>query len=312
MKKFVSLLLVVLMIASVSVVAIIPVSAAADQNKYGDVKKVSDSDINMSDAMNTEPAWANALAIPLTRNSADDATAAHGTVYLLWSDTAYYAFYDITDTTIMGSIGKAEAQSPWIEDSCEFFIDADNAGTFCDQFRVDTQGVPSYYPDAGAWPDDMKIGVTDISGLDPVPANYMSWAVKVDKPNNKYYIKMKITFYSSVTAKDVGVNFQLNDVTDADGTMSNTWAAGNEATSWDVNLYGYVTLVNDPAYVAPVTDVAAPADTNAPAAVADTAAPVAATPISAPITGDNSLAIFAVMVIAAAGVVIFRKKMSVK
>ena len=271
----------------------------------------------MSDPMNTEPAWANALAIPLTRNSADDATAATGTVYLLWSDKAYYAFFDIKDTTIMGDQGTAATQTPWTEDSVEFFIDPDNAGAHCEQFRVDTQGVPSYYPKDGAWPDDMKIGVTDISGLGAVPANYMSWAEKTDKANNKYYVKMKITFFPTVTAKDVGVHFQINDI--STGAETNTWPAGNEATSWTADLYGYVTLVNDPA-VPPAT--AAPADTTAaPAAPATTdaaaPAPAAAIPASpaaspAPATGDNTIAVFAVMMIAAIGAVVLRKKLFVK
>ena len=279
MKKIISLALAILMMA----VLLIPVSAAAGSNKFGDVKKVDDSDIDMSTADMSEPAWQNALKVPLERNRDANAAAAKGNVYLLWSDTGYYAFFDITDTTPVSDPSRAANLEPWVTDSVEFFIDETNEGVHCEQFRVDRDGSPSYYPKAGEWTAGMLIGVTAVSTSDPVPASYMSWKVKAE--GDKYYVKLKVTFFDSVTAKDVGVHFQINDVEEMGGGNTCTWPAANEADSWAADVYGYVTLINEPAYIPVIEEVA----TETAPAAEENKAPVAAAVVSAPQTSDMTI-----------------------
>ena len=306
MKKSISLVLAILIMATL---LLLPVSAASGQTEYGIVKKVEDSDIDMSTADMTEPAWENALKIPLARNRDANAAAAKGDVYLLWSDTGYYAYFNVSDSTPVSDPTRAANLEPWVTDSVEFFIDETNEGAHCEQFRIDRDGVPSYYPKAGEWTAGMLIGATEISTSAPVPAEYMSWKVKAE--GNNYFVKMKVTFFDSVTAKDVGVHFQINDVETAGAGNTCTWPTANEADSWASEAYGYITLVNEPAYVE-VVEVAQ-AEVTAPAAAEAAPVAAAAAPVTAPQTSDAGIAAFAVlMVMGAASVLILRKKISVK
>ena len=314
MKKIISLTVAVILVLSL---AIIPVSAAAGEIKYGDVKKVNDSDIDMSNAEKSEPAWENAVKVDIARNRDDDADKATGTVYLLWSDTAYYAYFDITDKTPISDPDKAATIQPWVTDSVEIFIDAGNTGDFCEQFRIDRDNIPSYYPKDGAWTDDLYIGATAISDCEPVPPEHMSWAVKLD--GDKYYVKLKVTYFGTVTPGDAGMHFQINDIEEEGGANSCTWPTNNEADSWQADAYGWVTLVDEPAYVAPVAvDEPAVADT-----VDDTAMgggdenvhvePAAApAPVAVPVTGDNGIIVFAVIIILAGMMAVYNRKILVK
>jgi len=303
MKKIIAVLLAAFLVAGI---ALVPVAAAPGEPSFGSVKKVNDGDIDMGKADMSEPAWANATKVNI--NHLDDGEA-FGDVYLLWSDTALYAFFDITDITPDATDnGRAQDNCPWEEDSVEWFIDITNGGEHCEQFRVDRFNVPSYYPQGGAWMDDFYIGVTKISDCEPVPPGHMSWAVKVD--GNKYYVKMKITFFGNISAGNVGMNFQINNY---GGTP--VWPTNYEGSSWTSDVYWYVTLIEEMAYVAP------PPVEDVPAAVEETpvapAAPEAGGAVSedppsvvfpAPATGDCGMIILAVlMVAAAAGIVVFKK-----
>ena len=294
MKK----ILVVLLAFAVLAAMAVPAFAAPGMTKYGDVKKVSDGDIDMSHAEMTEPAWANAAKVNI--NHLDDGEA-FGDVYLLWSDNALYAFFDITDITPDATDnGRAAENAPWEEDSVEWFIDITNGGDHCEQFRVDRFGVPSYYPHQGAWMDDFYIGVTQISDCEPVPPGHMSWAVKVD--GNKYYIKMKVTFFGTISAGDVGMNFQINNY---GGTP--VWPTGYEGSSWTPDVYGFVSLINELAYIPPP-----PVEENAPEAAGGGEEAPEPPPVqrpTAPTTGDAGvIALIALMAVAALGVAAFRKK----
>jgi hypothetical protein len=84
MKKGIALFLAIILIAAL---AAVPVSAGPGNKNHGNVKKISDSDINMSNG-ERDAAWDHALAIPVNIGDAE----ASGTTWVLWSDTAYY-FY---------------------------------------------------------------------------------------------------------------------------------------------------------------------------------------------------------------------------
>ena len=113
----------------------------------------------------------------------------------------------------------------------------------------------------------------------------------------------------------IGFNF-IYGWSDQGTRMYVEYSAGC-AASKDASLFSKVTLGSTVLQAAPATTAApetqapAAADTQAPAA--DAAAPAPAAPSSsAPATGDNTFIILGIMAIAAAGVVVFRKRLFVK
>ena len=313
MKKIIALILAVLLIATLT---FIPVSAAPGETKYGNVKKISDSDINMKNA-DRESVWDFALPVLVNRNNQDDPDGATTTAYMLWSDTSIYVYAEILDNHIYDQ-GTEPVQNAWETDSFEVFIDVTNGGDHCHQFRIDRVGHPSSYPKDGDWGTEFIVGAEINTGV-------FEWASKTTS-GAKYVTKFKIPAStlgaSGFKAGDVGLHLQIND-RDEGGTQTVTWPANNEASSWDAFAYGFITLIDEPAVPPPP-----PVEEAAPAVVEDTAqgggeaadaeiAPVieaaapapAPAPVSSPTTGNaGMIALALVMMIAALGVVVIRKK----
>ena len=308
MKKIIALILAVIMISALFVV---PVSAAAGNQNFGNVKKVSDSDINMKSGDKDE-AFNYALAIPVKTGDPDYAT---GTAYVLWSDTAIYIFTEVNDATpfLLGQPDDGEYFNAWETDSVEVFIEVDgdqgdldartmgNAGDACWQFRIDREGMPSSYQRSGAWTDDFLVGSAANKGR-------FEWAAKQD--GNKYYTKHKITMLT-LKAGEVGLQLQINDLLD-EGEEGPQIRLGDIGGSWNADEYGFVVLVNENAIPAPaVIDVPADVPAVVPAVVEDAPAVVAPAPKpAAPKTGDTGIIILAAVMLA--GAVVFRKKIAVK
>ena len=307
MKKTISLILAVLMIA---VLFIVPVSAAPGNENFGSAKKISDSDINMGSG-EKDAVWDYALAIPVADQTGGGEI--NGTTLVLWSDTAFYFYTEVNDPTPvsvdLSGWTDGDYFDAWVSDSVEVFIvvegeqgdiDAKNVGNYddhCWQFRVDRDGIPSTYQRAGAWTDDFLCGAS-------VNKDRLQWAVKTD--GNKYYVKMKILMLTP-KAGEVGLQVQINDLQEEGGSAPQVRANGASG-SWDVDQFGYIVLVNEPAYVAPAVVDEPAADVPAPAVDTPAPAPVSPAP-SSPTTGDAGMIILAgVMIIAAAGVVVFRKQ----
>ena len=307
MKKTIALILAVMMIAAL---AIIPVSAAPGNENFGNVKKVSDSDIDMSNG-ERDAAWDYALAIKV-----DDDTGGgtiDGTTWVLWSDTAFYFYTEVNDPTPvsvdLSDWEDGEYFDAWISDSVEIFIsvegdsgnlDVTPTGNFddaCWQFRVDRDGIPSSYQRNGGWTDDFMCGSS-------VNKDRFSWAVKQD--GNKYYVKMKITMLGAPHAGELGLQVQINDLEEEGGGAPQVRANGASG-SWDADQYGYVVLVDEMAYVAPVEVEPAVVDEipdDSPIVAISAPAPAPAAQ-----TGDTGMIILVLSMIAlAAGVVVFKKQ----
>jgi len=299
MKKIIALVLAVLMLSAMMT---IPAIAAPGNQNFGNVKKVTDDQIDMSTGAR-DAIWDYALAIPV--NVGDFAT---GTAYVLWSDKAIYVFTEVNDSTpfLSGMPDDGEYFNAWETDSVEVFIavagdagdlNARTPGNYddaCWQFRIDREGMPSSYQRNGAWTDDFLIGTANNK-------DRFQWAAKQD--GGKYSVKFKITMLQPVKAGELGIQFQINDKADDDyGQVRANDASG----SWNCDEFGFVVLVDEMAYVAPVAAVEEPvAAVEEPVAAVVTAAPAP----TAPRVGDSGIIIFAaVMVIAAAGVVVFRKQ----
>ncbi|MCL1858019.1 MAG: hypothetical protein FWF92_02150 [Oscillospiraceae bacterium] len=306
MKKTIALILAIMIIATM---AIIPVSAAPGNENYGNVKKISDSDINMSNG-ERDSVWDYALAIPVADDTGGGTIT--GTTWVLWSDTAFYFYTEVNDPTPV-SVDLSDWEDgdyfdAWISDSVEIFIsvegdsgnlDVTPTGNFddaCWQFRIDRDGIPSSYQRNGAWTDDFMCGAS-------VNKDRYEWAVKQD--GNKYYTKHKITMLGAPHAGELGLQIQINDLEEEGGGAPQVRANGASG-SWDADQFGYVVLVDEPAYIAPVVEDT-PADEPAPAEVVPDV--IVAAPPPAPTTGDAGIIAFAaIMIIAAAGVVVFKKQ----
>ena len=306
MKKRIASILAVIMIASL---AFMPVIAAPGNENYGSVKKISDSDINMSNG-ERDAAWDHALAIKVADGDAGGGEI-NGTTWVLWSDTAYYFYTEVNDPTPvsvdMSGWTDGEYFDAWISDSVEIFISVEGeqgnlevtpAGNYddhCWQFRVDRDGTPSTYQRSGAWTDDFLCGAS-------LNKDRLQWAVKQD--GNKYYVKMKITYLGAPKAGELGMQVQINDLQEEGGAAPQVRANGASG-SWDTDQFGYVVLIDEPAYVAPVET--APAE-EAPAPSAEEPAPAPAPAPTAPKTGDTGAAVLAaIMTMAAAGVAAAKK-----
>jgi hypothetical protein len=184
-------------------------------------------------------------------------------------------------------------------------------------------------PDASGT-DRLEIGLAKNSTDGSVLTNVWAWspfdanssfavdstnsAVLLDSGKLNYEVAIPWTAFLAAAPK-VGDQFGLNLIygwSNQGDRMFIEWSAGCALTK-DASTFAKVTLTDTVLAAAPET-TAAP-DTQAPAAP-DANAPVAPAPAApstpAPTTGDNTVVIFAVMAVAAAGVVIFRKKIFVK
>ena len=300
MKKITAVLLAVLMIA----IWVLPAAAAPGNENFGNVKKISDSDIDMSSG-ERDAAWDYALAIPV---NVGDPDIASGTAWVLWSDTAYYFYTEVNDSTPvsvdLSNWSDGEYFDAWVTDSVEIFIsvdgdrgdiDAKTVGNFydaCWQFRIDRDGIPSTYQRDGAWTDDFLVGPG-------VNRDRFEWAVKQD--GNKYYTKHKITFLSAPKPGEVGLQIQINDLLEEFGSAPQT-RANDASGSWDADQFGYVVLVDEPAM--PAAAAPEPEDDGSGAGGGDPAdlpAPAPA-PAPAPQTNDGLIALAVLAAASAAAV----------
>jgi len=139
-------------------------------------------------------------------------------------------------------------------------------------------------------------------------------AVLLDGGTINYEVAVPWTEFLAAAPK-VGDKFGLNFIVgySNDGNRMYIEYSAGCGSGKDPSLFAKVTLTDTVLAAAPATTEAPATDAAAPATDAAAPAPAPAAPATtAPTTGDNTLAIFSVMVIAAAGVVIFRKKLLVK
>jgi hypothetical protein len=313
MRKTVSSLLAVFLIAAM-IMTIIPVSAAPGNQNFGEVKKISDSDINMRNG-ERDAAWDHALAIPV--NVEGEPGSATGTAWALWSDTAFYFYVEVNDSTpvVLNNIDDGTFFNAWEPDSVEIFISVDGIrgdieartpGNFddaCWQFRIDREGMPSTWQRDGAWTDDFLVG-SDFN------RDRFEWAVKTD--GNKYYTKFKITWLGAPKPGELGISLQINDRLDEFDATSPQTRANDISGSWDVDQFGYIVLIDEPAIPAaaePEPDEEAPvADDGDLGAGGGT--PEVAAPVPAPPTSD--MTVFLVVIAIAAAAVFARVRVKVK
>lgn len=266
MKKALTVLTALTLIFMLT--AIIPASANVNGGYLGDVPRTA---VKINVDGERDAIYNYGLAVDV-KYEKDREVMATGVVTLLFSDGTLYAYAEVEDSDVKEPSEEAHTTTPWHSDSFEVFINIPNNNNVYDimQYRIDWTGWPSVY---------------DKNGLE-------AYGQKAADKYFKYAAKRTAAGYCTEFAipvdaagKDIGVNFQINDMYGDDNTL--TWAmVYSEAIqtgtdSWAVNIYPYLSLgsyteakedgiVAEPT-VPPAEPTAEPGDDD-PEATDDTAA----------------------------------------
>jgi len=314
MKRTLAILLTLAFLATMIAV---PVTASPANNNYGNVLKVNEGDINMGNAEKDAAFAAVSPIAILDRHDGDPGEIATGTAWMVWSDAAYYVYAEVSDPTVFDNEITANA---WETDSFEIFFsfveeyvavnDVNASRSY--QYRIDRNNFPSSFPHDGDWGDEFLVGSGDnvVHGVGD-NADKFQWSSR--QYSGGYAVKFRVSMLGAPKAGEIGMHFQVNDRDEFGGGVAGQpiWPAGNEASSWAVADYGYVTLVDELAIPPAAADPEpaaddGKADDEAPPAVVDTPAPR-----PSPRTSDAGVtALIALMAIAAAGIVVLRKRIN--
>lgn len=227
MKKALTVLTALTLIFMLT--AIITASANVNGGYLGDVPRTAVK-INVDGERDTIYNYGLAVDVKYEK---DREVMATGVVTLLFSDGTLYAYAEVEDSDVKEPSEEAHTTTPWHSDSFEVFINIPNNNNVYDimQYRIDWTGWPSVY---------------DKNGLE-------AYGQKAADKYFKYAAKRTAAGYCTEFAipvdaagKDIGVNFQINDMYGDDNTL--TWAmVYSEAIqtgtdSWAVNIYPYLSL----------------------------------------------------------------------
>ena len=224
MKK----LLVSLFAAVLFVSAFTATVLAGDGDDYGPVAKTSETIVidGVKDA-----AYSLGRPIAINREVSDIGTRGIGTV--LWSDGFLYVFGEIRDSAMMPPDPEKQEGAPWNCDSLEVFIDQNNTGDTAGnvmQYRIDITGWPCVY-NQGGLADYGQAAV----------GSQFEYAHKI--VDGGYNVEFKIPISVGEGAQ-IGIQFQINDVQDADGTQQIVLSRNGkgQSNSWEGEGYGFITL----------------------------------------------------------------------
>ncbi|MGM9626087.1 MAG: sugar-binding protein [Eubacteriales bacterium] len=283
MKKFFSAILAGVVLASLAA----SVSASEDGACKGVVPKVPDGQITVDGEMN-EQVWTEALQVSIDLLNIGSEDGAQGVAYMLWAEGSWYLFVEVKDADVVAPDQDIQQTAPWNTDSVEMFFDFGNKHEdLTQQFRVDCSGWQSYYTEGGA---------TSAYGPDAEPY-FDDSAVKMTGTGYNIEMRINLDKYGLKEGDSIGLQLQINDVTtDSPTACANVYnmASSNDAKSWDVDLYDYITLG---------AELEVPEE---PAAEEPTDAPVEDAPV-APTTADAGIVAAAAVMAVAAGVVLSKK-----
>ena len=307
-----------------AIIAVIPAAAAPGEVEYARILRVDDGQIDMSHG-NKDEAFNTATPITVDRNRDGDPDGATALVYMVWSEAALYVFAEITDNHVYDQMGIVA--NAWETDSFEVFVDMGdsepesiaplgNLGLRAMQYRIDRFGYPSSFPSDGDWGSQFLVGYGDnVAHGAGDNADIFEWAISGGgTASSNYSVKFRLFRHAPISPGEVGIHFQINDRNEF-GEQTVIWPDyGNTADSWEVEAYGFVTLVDEPA----IAPAAAEPEPEAPAAdepaeeapaVAD-AAPAAEAEAAqpAPPTADPVTLAALGSLIAVAGAVIAKKR----
>ncbi|MCL2814642.1 MAG: hypothetical protein FWD23_08585 [Oscillospiraceae bacterium] len=225
MKKLLAALLAGLLVVSALSMAVF----AGDGDDYGPVAKTNETIV--IDGEKDEAYGHLGLSIVINREVSDIGTQGVGTI--LWSDGFLYVFGEITDPAMIPPEPDKQENTPWTCDSLEVFIDQNNTGDTAEnvmQYRIDITGWPCTYNQGGL----ADYGQANVG-------SQFEYAHKI--VDGGYNVEFKIPISVGEGAQ-IGIQFQINDVQDADGTQQVVYSKNDkgESGSWTGESYGFITL----------------------------------------------------------------------
>jgi len=220
---------VIAALLTVALFAAVPASAHVDGGYLGDVPRTS---VAIQVDAEKDAIYEYALKVEIDCEK-DKPVHAYGTAWLLYSNGTLYVYGQVFDEDVREPEEGKRQTSPWHTDSFEVFINIPNNNNVNDvmQYRVDNSGWPCVY------------NKVDLSAYGPEAVEgYFTYAAK--EVDGGYCVEMAIPV--DAAGKDIGVNFQINDIHGADREL--TWAVVYSAAvkrgtnSWDVENYPYLSL----------------------------------------------------------------------
>lgn len=203
------------------------VSAHVDGGNLGDVPNSAEK---ITVDGKKDAIYDQALKVKVDQANGSTSVNATGEAWLLYADGHLYVYAEVTDKDIVDPDPDTQSSSPWMTDSFEVFVNEKNSDDAADimQYRIDCSGFPSAYDRNG------------LAEYGPGNADsYFTYAAR--STDNGYAVEYSIP----VSAKEVGVNFQINDVL-SDGSQSLAMApskvTGAGAGSWNPGEYPYITI----------------------------------------------------------------------
>lgn len=277
MKKLTSLVLVLLMIASLAVT----VFANADGNKWGDIPLYK-GEIKLDGKI--DEIYLQGLAVKIDKRTDGTTGGATGTAYLLWGNNKLYLAVDVVDPKI---VPVDASQSVFKNEAIEFIVDFLNNGNTKNACKIMV----------GAQDNRMEIryGATE------------TYAKSVSVMSDKGYVIEVVcdlsqqTFTSPKAGENYGINIVIDDVTEPGVVTAVSPTHKNSPATNEAKKYDYATLSDKEVKVEAATTK--PAETTKPAA--QTQKPASST--TAPATFD-AFAVIAVVAAASLGGVVVSKK----
>lgn len=203
------------------------VSAHVDGGNLGDVPNTAEK---ITVDGKKDAIYDQALKVKVDQANGSTSVNATGEAWLLYADGHLYVYAEVADKDLVDPDPDTQSSSPWMTDSFEVFVNEKNSDVEADimQYRIDCAGFPSVY---------------DRNGLAEYgPGNADSYFTYAAKSTDNGYA---VEFCVPVSAKEVGVNFQINDVL-SDGSQSLAMApskvTGAGAGSWTPGEYPYITI----------------------------------------------------------------------
>lgn len=203
------------------------VSAHVDGGNLGDVPNSAEK---ITVDGKKDAIYDQALKVKVDQANGSTSVNATGEAWLLYADGHLYVYAEVADKDIVDPDPDTQSSSPWMTDSFEVFINEKNGDDDAEtmQYRIDCAGFPSAYNRGG------------LAEYGPGNADsYFTYAAR--STDNGYAVE----FCIPVSAKEVGVNFQINDML-SDGSKSLTMApskvTGAGAGSWTSGEYPYITI----------------------------------------------------------------------
>lgn len=289
-KKFLAVIVAVLILTSAFSVTVF----AGDGDDYGSAPKT-----NAAITMDGEKDEIYNLGLTIDINRNDNDIGTNGKATVLWADGFLYVFGEISDSAMIPPDPDKQEGSPWSCDSLEVFIDENNTGDTAGnvmQYRIDITGWPCVYNQGG------------LADYGPNVGNQFEHAYKVVAGG--YNTEFKIPIKISEGAK-LGIQFQINDVQDEDGTQQIVLSKNDkgESASWAGDLYGFLTLGSLVSLPEPEPEPEPDLPEAAGGGSSAPEQPVVTAPVTtAPKTGDAGMIIIITAFIAGAAVLVFKTK----